>query len=49
VAIAGNAALAALKAALAKAGVADDLRAQIIGNFVNEWNAGVESGVLRIK
>jgi hypothetical protein len=48
VAIAGNAALAALKAALAKAGVADELRAPIISHFVHEWNAGVESGALRI-
>jgi len=48
VVIAGNAAVAALKAALDKAGVPDDQRAPIVGHFVNEWNASVESGALRI-
>ncbi|TXI24203.1 MAG: hypothetical protein E6Q67_03010 [Roseateles sp.] len=45
---AGNAAVTVLKAALAKAGVAVELRAPIIGHFCNEWNAGIESGAIRI-
>lgn len=44
---AGNAAVAALKAALAKASVAEEQRGSIIGHFCNEWNAGIESGVIQ--
>lgn len=45
---AGNAAVAALKSALTKAGVAEEQRATIIGHFCNEWNTGIESGAIRI-
>lgn len=45
---AGNAAVAALKAALTKAGVAVELHAPVIGHFCNEWNNAIESGAIRI-